>query len=75
MKHSVITLLIPDATPMASLDALYRAIGQLGLSVHQVAPGQTLAAPREWQPRPKKDRRDPAARIRAARVIAERTLH
>ena len=73
MKHSVITLLVPDDTPMASLDALYRAIGQLGLAVHQIAPGQTLAAPREW--RPKKDRRDPAARIRAARVIAERTLH
>ena len=73
MKHSVITLLIPDQTPMASLDALYRAIGQLGLTVHQVAPGQTIAAPREWQP--KKDKRNPAARIRAARIIAERTLH
>jgi hypothetical protein len=75
MKHSTITILVPDNIPVASLDDLFRAIGQLGLAVHQVAPGQTIAAPRDWRVETKREKRNPAAKIRAARIIAERTLH
>lgn len=76
MKHSTITILVDDGTPMADLDPLFRAIAELGHKVHQIAPGQTLAAPRDWRVE-KKSKRDPAAKIRAAadRAIAERVIH
>jgi hypothetical protein len=76
MKHSTITILISDETPMADLDQLFLAIADIGLAVHQIAPGQTLAAPREWRVE-KKVKRNPAAKIRAAadKAISDRVIH
>jgi hypothetical protein len=77
MKHSTITILVSDETPMADLDQLFRAIAELGHKVHQIAPGQTLAAPREWRVETKRLKRNPSAKIRAAAdlAIAERVIH
>ena len=46
---STITIVVSDDTPLSDLDPVFRAIADLGLAVHQIAPGQTLAAPRDWK--------------------------